>query len=256
MEEQQSEGHSVSDNEEEPVQPTNTDVTVTKSPKKGKKDCQKEERSPRTMSGVQSAAQTAQCSGKRKCHEQPETHTATEPTPLPKFIDDKARERKGKSHTDFISRVNSVNIELNPDIVNSVLETKIETFKFSSSNLEVITLFENLKQHILLLEDGLMTTMTSEQQVTFVAKRILLLPPIPPENEIAQRKEPKTEPTAETTPQYRASTSQSQYKGKAPATDGGIEEEDDDDEDEDTEEEDPAQFRLARRRPGFSKITF
>ena len=34
--------------------------------------------------------------------------------------------RKGKSHTDLISRVNSVNIELNPEIVNSVLETKIE----------------------------------------------------------------------------------------------------------------------------------
>ena len=35
--------------------------------------------------------------------------------------------RKGRSHTDLISRVNSVNIELNPDIVNSVLETKIES---------------------------------------------------------------------------------------------------------------------------------
>ena len=37
MEEQQSEGHLVSDNEEEPVKPTNADVTVTKSPRKGKR---------------------------------------------------------------------------------------------------------------------------------------------------------------------------------------------------------------------------
>ena len=127
MEEQQSEGHPVSDNEEEPVQPTNADVTVTKSPRKGKmtakrksiaqpkekqnvdpsgdqqnaeKIAEKQQteepstrRSPRTRSGVQSAAQTAQRSGKRKRPEQPETHIATEPTSLPKFIDDEARER-------------------------------------------------------------------------------------------------------------------------------------------------------------------
>nr|XP_027082235.1 transcription initiation factor TFIID subunit 11-like [Coffea arabica] len=230
MEEQQSEGHPVSDNEEEPVQPTNADVTVTKSPRKRKRTAKRKNiaqpkekqtvdlsgdqqnaektaeeqqteepstrRSPRIRSGVQSTAQTTQRSGKRKRPEQPETHTTTEPTPLPKFIDDETRERfewisqkgfitqwtiipyefrkldlepvvnlKGKSHTDLISRVNSVNIELNPDIVNS-------------------------------------------------------------------------------------------DKGKAPATEEETEEEDDNDEDEDTEEEDPAQFRLARRRSGSSKITF
>nr|XP_027101209.1 nucleolin-like [Coffea arabica] len=158
MEEQQSEGHPVSDNEEEPVQPTNADVTVTKSPKKEKRTAKRKSiaqpkekqtvdpsrdqqnaektteeqqteepsarRSPRTRSGVQSVAQIAQRSRKRKRPEQLETHTATEPTHLPKFIDDETREKfewisKGKSHTDLISRVNSVNIELNPDIVNS-----------------------------------------------------------------------------------------------------------------------------------------
>ena len=34
----------------------------------------------------------------------------------------------------------------------------------SSSNSEVISLFENLKQHVLLLEDGLIMTMSPEQQ--------------------------------------------------------------------------------------------
>ena len=222
MEEHQSEGHPVSGNEEELEQPTNVDVTTTKSPKKGKrtakrksiaqpkgrqtadpsgkqqdaeKNAEKQQadepstrKSPRTRSGVQGTAPTTQRSGKRKHpeNEQPETQTAVEPTPLPKFIDDEARERfewisqkgfitqrtiipyefrkldlesvlnlfefqkwthlltipntyypdmlhqffanlrKGKSHTDLISRVNSVNIELNPEIVNSVLETKIE----------------------------------------------------------------------------------------------------------------------------------
>ncbi|XP_027158137.1 nucleolin-like [Coffea eugenioides] len=215
MEEHQFEGYPVSDNEEEPVQPTNADVTNAE--KIAEKPSTR--RSPRTRSGVQSATQTAQHSEKRKCSEQPETETAAEPTSLPKFIDDEARERKGRSHIDFISRVNSVNIELNPDIVNSVLETKIENgFK-----------------------------------AIFVAKRNLL---VPPENKNTHRKEPRTEPTTEPTPEYRASSSQPQDKGKAPATEEETEEEDDDDEDEDTEEEDSAQFRLVRRRSGSSKITF
>ncbi|XP_027155605.1 nucleolar and coiled-body phosphoprotein 1-like [Coffea eugenioides] len=48
-----------------------------------------------------------------------------------------------------------------------------------------------------------------------------------------------------------ASSSQPKDKGKAPAT-----EESDENSDEETEEEeDPAQYRLARRRPGSSKIT-
>ena len=43
-----------------------------------------------------------------------------------------------------------------------------------SSNSEVISLLENMKQHILLLEDGLMMTMIANQQVTFIDKRIWL----------------------------------------------------------------------------------
>ena len=112
--------------------------------------------------------------------------------------------------------------------------------KFPSSNLEVITLLEDLKQHILLLEDGLMMTMTFDQQATFVVKKNLLVPPIPPENENTHRKEPRTEPTTEATPEYRASSSQPQDKGKAPVIKEETEEEDDVNEDEDTEEEDPA----------------
>ena len=78
------------------------------------------------------------------------------------------------------------------------------------------------------------------------------MPPIPQENENAHRKEPRTVPTTETTPEYHASSFQPQDKGKAPATE---KETDDDDDDDTEEEEDPAQFRLARRRPGSSKIT-
>ena len=102
-------------------------------------------------------------------------------------------------------------------------------------------------------------TITSEQQTTFIAKRNLLVPPILQENENAHQKKLRTEPTTETTPEYRASNSQPQNKGKAPATEEETEEndDDDDDDDEDTEEEEnPAQFRLARRRSGSSKITF
>nr|XP_027109285.1 nucleolin-like [Coffea arabica] len=73
------------------------------------------------------------------------------------------------------------------------------------------------------------------------------------DNENAHQKEPRTKPTTETTPEYRASSSQPQDKGKTPATEKETEEDDD----EDTEEEEvhPAQFGLARRRPGSSKIT-
>ena len=52
-------------------------------------------KSPRTRSGIQNTVPTAQQSGKKKrpANEQPEDQTAEEPTPLPKFIDDDARER-------------------------------------------------------------------------------------------------------------------------------------------------------------------
>ncbi|XP_027168756.1 nucleolar and coiled-body phosphoprotein 1-like [Coffea eugenioides] len=80
-----------------------------------------------------------------------------------------------------------------------------------ASNSEVISLLEDLKQHVLLIEEGPTTG-------------------------------------AETT---LASSSQPKDKSKAPTT-----EESDEDSDEETEEEeDPAQYRLARRRPGSSKIT-
>ena len=99
-----------------------------------------------------------------------------------------------------------------------------------------------------------MMTMSSELQATFIDKKNLLVPPIPQEDENVHQKEPRIEPTEQTphtesTPEVRASSSQPQDKGKAP-------ENEDNDDDEETEEEemDPAQFRLARRRPGSSKI--
>nr|XP_027098995.1 nucleolar and coiled-body phosphoprotein 1-like [Coffea arabica] len=72
-------------------------------------------------------------------------------------------------------------------------------------------------------------------------------------NPVSQPKEPRPEPTGPTTgiEATPASSSQPKDKGKAPATEEAYEEDD-----EETEEEvDPEQFRLARRRPGSSKIT-
>ena len=122
---------------------------------------------------------------------------------------------------------------------------------------EVISLLEDLKQHILLLEDGLMMTMSLGQQATFIDKRNLLVPLIPEDNENVHQKEPRTEPTeqiprTETTPEARASSSQPQDKGKAPITE---EETEEDDEETEEEEVDPAQYWLANRRPESSKIT-
>ncbi|XP_027183927.1 uncharacterized protein LOC113782223 [Coffea eugenioides] len=242
IEEQQSEGHPVSDNAVEPVQPTNADVTVTKLPRKGKRTAK------RKSSAQPKEKQTVDPSGdqqnaKKIVEEQQTEEPSTRRSP---------RTRKGRSHTDLISRVNSVNIELNPDIVNSVLEIKIESgFKGKIANFFSYKEFPSAYHHVHVAK--LMTyfqshfnTLAEESART----------PIPPENENAHRKKPRTEPTTEATPEYHASSSQPQDKGQAPATEEKTEEKDDDDEDEDTEEEDPAQFRLVRRRPGSSKITF
>ena len=125
--------------------------------------------------------------------------------------------------------------------------------KSLSSNSEVISLLEDLKQHVMLLEDGLMMTMTPAQQSSFIEKRNVLVHPIPENNENAHQKEPRPEPTGPTTGTEAtpASSSQPKDKGKAPATEEAYEEDDEETE----EEEDPEQFRLARRRPGSSKIT-
>ena len=51
-------------------------------------------KSPRTKSGVQDTGSTAKRSAKRKrTSKEPEVQPAKEPTPLPKFIDDEARDR-------------------------------------------------------------------------------------------------------------------------------------------------------------------
>ncbi|XP_027184023.1 nucleolin-like [Coffea eugenioides] len=151
MEKHQSEGHPRSGNEEELEQPTNVDVTTTKSPKKGKRIA------------------------KRKSIAQPKGRQTADP----------------------------------------------------SGN----------QQDAVLRNSRLMNHLPGSHQGQGLVSR-----------------EPRTEPTTEAIPEYRASSSQPQDKGKAPATEEETEK-DDEDEDEDTEEEDPAQFRLARRKPGSSKIT-
>ena len=104
-----------------------------------------------------------------------------------------------------------------------------------------------------------MMTISPEQQATFINKRNLLVPPVPQEDENVHQKESQTKSTPvpqdkgsqlESTLEVLVSSSQPQDKGKAPITEAS-----DDDDDETEEEMDPAQFRLARRRPGSSKIT-
>ena len=87
----------------------------------------------------------------------------------------------------------------------------------TSSNHEVVSLLEELKQHILLLEDGLMVTMPSEQQATFLDKRNLFMPRVLQNDEHVHQKEPHTEstpvpqdkmPQTESTPEVHVSSSQ------------------------------------------------
>ena len=87
------------------------------------------------------------------------------------------------------------------------------------------------------------------------------MPPVPQEDKNMHQKEFRTESIGstvpqdkglhtESTPEIHALSSQPQDKGKAPATETS-----DDDGEETKDEVDPAQFRLARRRSGSSKIT-
>nr|XP_027103125.1 nucleolin-like [Coffea arabica] len=172
MEEHQSEGHPGSGNEEELGQPTNVDVTTTKSPRKGKRIA------------------------KRKSIAQPKGRQTVDPSGKQQDAEKNAE----KQQTDEPSTKKSP------------------------------------------------TTRSGVQGAD------LLVPPIPPENENAHRKELRNEPTTEATPEYRIFSSQPQDKEKTPVTEEETED-DDDDEDEDTEEEDPAQFHLDKRRPGSCKIT-
>ena len=80
--------------------------------------------------------------------------------------------------------------------------------------------------------------------------------PVPQEKELAYEKEPQTESIPPTVEVHASSSQPTPHdpstsdKGKAPATEAS------DEDDEETEDEvDPTQFRLARRRPGTSKIT-
>nr|XP_027062805.1 uncharacterized protein LOC113689195 [Coffea arabica] len=106
--------------------------------------------------------------------------------------------------------------------------------KSFSSNSEVISLLENLKQHIMLIEDCLMMTMSPAQQSSFIEKRNLLVPLEPKNNENTYQKELRSEPIGPTTGTEATPTfsSQPKDKGKAPATEEAYEEDD-----EETEEE-------------------
>mgnify|MGYP004719311009 CR=1 FL=1 len=85
------------------------------------------------------------------------------------------------------------------------------------------------------------------------------MPPVPQEDENVHQKEFQTkstpvpqdkEPQPKSTPEIHTSSSQPQDKDKTPATEAS-----DEDDEETKEKVDPAQFRLARRRTGSSKIT-
>nr|XP_027118533.1 uncharacterized protein DDB_G0286299-like [Coffea arabica] len=206
MEEHQTEEHPVSGSEEL-EQPTNADASMTKSPRKGKRTAkrkrmaQPKERQTANPSGDQQVAE-------KNAGEQQIAEPSTRKSP---------RTRSGVQNT--ASTAQRIGKKKHPANEKSAA-------KSSSSNSEVISLLENFRQHILLLEDGLMMTMSSEQQATFI--------------------------------EYHASNSQPQDKGKTPATEEETDDDDDDDDDDDEnteEEKDPAQFRLARRRLGSSKVT-
>nr|XP_027103081.1 nucleolar protein dao-5-like [Coffea arabica] len=164
-------------------------------------------KSPRTRSEAQNVeASATQTPSKKRSGKDPVSQPVEEPTPLPKFIDDEARDR-----FELVSQKGFITQRL------------IIPYEFRKLDLES------------------------------VVKLNLLVPPIPETNEAAHQKEPRTETTRpttgdETTP---ASSSQPKDKGKTPVT----EEASEDSDEETEEEEDPAQYRLARRRPRSSKIT-
>ncbi|XP_027166085.1 DNA ligase 1-like [Coffea eugenioides] len=253
----------VSDSEKELEQPINADASVTKSPrkmmeshsKKGKRSAkskgtaQTKERqtadpsteqnaenqqapesstrkSPRTRSGGQTDEPAAQRSAKKKrvAREQPEAQTAKEPTFYPSSL----MMMSGRGSNGSRRKVSSLR------------------------GLSSLTNSRTSNNTSYFLENGLMMTISPDQQVTFIDKRNLLVPPIPQDNENVHQKEPRTELTeqtlrTETTPEARASSSQPQDKGKAPIT---KEETEEDDEETEEEEVDPVQYCLARRRLG------
>ncbi|XP_027166423.1 uncharacterized protein LOC113766428 [Coffea eugenioides] len=217
-------------------------------------------KSPRTRSGVQDTRSTAKRSAKRKrSSKEPEAQPAKEPTPLPKFIDVEARDRfelisqkgfitqrKGNSHTELISRVNSVDITLTPDVVNSVLKTKIEDESTRKNFHETPVTLRTPRDQSMYVSPFTIHPRKSANKsfssnfelATFIGKRNLLVPPTPVDNENVHQKEPRTEqteptPGTETTPEAYASSSQPKNKGKAPITEEATEEDD-----EKTEEED------------------
>nr|XP_027090322.1 muscle M-line assembly protein unc-89-like [Coffea arabica] len=126
MGEHHSEENPVSRNAVEMEKPTYAEVAVaiTKSPGRRKRSAQKRRtaqsnveknaedqhtpepstrKSPRTRSEVQNTESSAKQTAKRKRSvKEPETQPTKEPTPLPKFIDDEARDRFEWSHDDHV----------------------------------------------------------------------------------------------------------------------------------------------------------
>ncbi|XP_027178010.1 nucleolar and coiled-body phosphoprotein 1-like [Coffea eugenioides] len=270
MEEQNSEGNTVGGNEE-PEQATQNDETVTRSSGKRKRTAKRKStpqskkkqsadpsvdqqnegniaenqqtpepstrKSPRTRTETQNVGASAtQTSKGKRSRKDPETVAESR---RKNFHETPVTPRTSHDQSDYVSPF--------------TIHPRKSASKSFASNSEVISLLEDLKQHVLLIEDGLMMTMTPAQQFSFMEKRNLLVPPIPENNENAHQKEPRLEPTGPTTDTEAtpASSSRPKDKGKAPATVEAYEEDDEETE----EEEDPEQFLLARRRPGSSKIT-
>ncbi|XP_027171740.1 nucleolar and coiled-body phosphoprotein 1-like [Coffea eugenioides] len=250
-------------------------------------------KSPRTRTETQNVGASAtQTSKGTRSGKNPVSQPVPEPVPLPKFIDDEARDRfdtdsrrklsygrfltpifahfeipfSGKSPKDSVSSVFSKayferkNLKFfdghwcyKETVAESRRKNLHETPVTPRTPHDQSGYVSPFTMHPRKSANGLMMTMTSAQQSSFLEKRNLLVPPIPETNETAHQKEPRSEPTGpttgnETTP---ASSSQPKDKGKAPVTEEAYE----DDDEETEEEEDPEQYRLTRRRPGSSKIT-
>nr|XP_027109247.1 uncharacterized protein LOC113729117 [Coffea arabica] len=158
-------------------------------------------KSPRTRTEAQNVGSSATQTSKRK-------RSGKDPVSQPETVAESRRKnfhetpvtpRTPRDQSDYISPF--------------TIHPRKSASKSLSSNSEVVSLLEDLKQH----------------------------------------KEPRPEPTGPTTGTEAtpASSSKPKDKGKAPATEEAYEEDD-----EETEEEVyPEQFRLARKRPGSSKIT-
>ncbi|XP_027150377.1 histone H3.v1-like [Coffea eugenioides] len=231
MEEQISEGNTIGGNEE-PEQATQNDEIVTRSSGKRKRTAKRKStpqskkkqsadpsvdqqnegniaenqqtpepstrKSPRTRTEAQNVgASGTQTSKGKRSGKDPETVAESR---RKNFHETPVTPRTPRDQSDYVSPF--------------TIHPRKSASKSFTSNSEVISLLEDLKQHVLLIEDGLMMTMTPAQQSSFIENRNLLVPPIPENNANVHGKEPRLEPTGPTTGTETTPASSSQPKDK------------------------------------------